>query len=59
MIAFVVADVANIENDRDVSEIFPPMRRAVGFGADLADLMNDRRAAVAGIFDDLALLDEN
>ena len=32
------------------------MRGAVGFGADLAGLVNDRRGAVAGIFDDFALL---
>ena len=35
------------------------MRRAVGFGADLAGLVNDRPGAVAGIFDDFALLDED
>ena len=35
------------------------MRRAVGFGADLAGLVNDRPGAVAGIFNDFALLDED
>ena len=58
MIAFVVADVADVKNDRNFSEILPPMRRTVGFGADLAGLVNDRPGAVAGIFDDFALLDE-
>ena len=59
VIAFVVADVANVQNDRDVSEVLPPMRRTLGFGTDLACLVKDRSGAVAGVFDDFALLDED
>jgi hypothetical protein len=35
------------------------MRRALGFGPDLASLVMDGRSTITGVFDDLALLDEN
>src|SRR5262245_22736534 len=59
VVFWVVADVADIQDHLDFSEIFPPVRRALGFSADFAGLVNDRRRAIAGILDDLALLHEN
>jgi hypothetical protein len=59
VIAFVVADVANVQNDGDVSEVLPPMRRTLDFGSNLTGLVNDRGRAIAGVFDDFTLLDEN
>src|SRR5690242_15960094 len=55
----ILADVADIENDRVLAEVLPPMRGAVDFGADVAGLVHDRIDAVGGIFDDLALLHED
>ena len=42
-----------------VAEVLPPVRGAEHFGPDVAGLVHDRLGAVAGIFDDLALLDED
>src|SRR5882724_643357 len=52
----ILADVADIENDGFLAEILPPVRGAGYFGPDLAGLVDDRLRAVAGVFDDLALL---
>src|SRR5262249_40178294 len=59
VIVFVVADVAHIQNHWNFSEVLPPMRCALGFCADFAYLVDDGRRAVAGVFDNLALLDED
>ena len=59
MIAFIVAHVADVEDHRDFSEILPPVRCVLRLGADVARFVDDRCRAIAGIFDDLALLDEN
>jgi hypothetical protein len=53
----ILADVADIENDGFLAEILPPVRGAGDFRPDLAGLVHDRLRAVAGVFDDLALLD--
>src|SRR5438445_12559638 len=53
----ILADVADVENDGLLAEVFPPVRGAGNFGPDLAGLVHDWLGAVAGIFDDLALLD--
>ena len=37
----ILADVADIENDGLVAEVFPPVRRAEYFGSDLAGLVED------------------
>src|SRR2546426_9328199 len=55
----ILADVADIENDGLLAEILPPVRGAGDFRPDLAGLVHDRLGAVAGVFDDLALLDED
>ena len=54
VVAFVLADVADVTAPPDFSEVLPPMRRALGFGTDLAGLVMDRPGAVAGVFDDFA-----
>src|SRR5438552_18874619 len=54
----ILADVADIENDGLLAEILPPVRGAGDFRPDLAGLVPDRLGAVAGVFDDLGLLDE-
>src|SRR6185312_8285719 len=59
VVTLVVADVTDVQNHRFLTEVLPPMRRALGFGPDVADLVMDGRRAIAGVFDDLALLDEN
>src|ERR1700745_1286765 len=59
MVVGILADVADIENDGLLAEVLPPVRGAEHFRPDLAGLVRDRHFAVAGIFDDLALLDEN
>src|SRR4029450_13811996 len=53
----ILADVADIENDGLLAEVLPPMRGAGDFRPDLAGLGQDRVGAVAGVFDDFALLD--
>src|SRR5947208_6747478 len=53
----ILADVADIENDGLLAEVLPPVRGAGDFRPDLAGLVHDRIGAVAGVFDDLALLD--
>src|SRR5206468_11290550 len=40
-------------------EILPPVRGTGDFRPDLAGLVHDRLGAVAGVFDDFALLDED
>src|SRR3954471_846281 len=55
----ILADVADIENDGLLAEVLPPVRGTGDFRPDLAGLVHDRLGAVAGIFDDLALLDED
>src|SRR6478672_9804485 len=55
----VLADVADIENDGFLAEVLPPVRGAEHFGPDFAGLVDDRLGAVAGVFDDLALLHED
>src|SRR2546430_16679048 len=53
----ILADVADIEDDGLLAEVLPPVRGAGDFRPDLAGLVHDRIGAVAGVFDDLALLD--
>src|SRR4029079_10076670 len=55
----IVADVTNVQNHRHLTVVLPPVRRALGFGPDVAGLVEDRPGAMAGVFDDLSLLDEN
>src|SRR5262245_23614351 len=55
----VLADVADIEDDGFLAEVLPPVRGTEHFGAYVAGLVHDRRGAVRGIFDDLALLHED
>src|SRR4051812_20286812 len=55
----ILADVADIENDGFLAEVLPPVRGAVDLGPDVARLVHDRIDAVAGVFHDLALLDED
>src|SRR5580704_10903047 len=55
----ILPDVADVENDCFLAEILPPVRGTKYFGADVAGLMRYRHFAIAGIFDDFALLDEN
>src|SRR6266404_3677302 len=55
----ILADVADIEDDGFLAEVLPPVRGAEHFGPDLAGLVQDRLGAVAGVFDDLALLHED
>src|SRR5581483_3050456 len=59
VVTLVVADVTNVQNHRHLTEILPPVRRALGLGPDIAGLVMDGPGAIAGKFDDLALLDEN
>jgi hypothetical protein len=56
---FVVAHVTYVQDHRDFSRVLPPVRRALGFGADFAYLADDGSRTIPGIFDDLALLDKN
>src|SRR5215207_5519674 len=55
----ILADIADIENDGLLAEVLPPVRGAGDFRPDLAGLVHDRVGAVAGVFDDLTLLDED
>src|SRR4051794_8130653 len=55
----ILADVADIENDGLLAQILPPVRGAEYFGPDVAGLVQDRLGAVAGVFDDFALLNED
>src|SRR3954464_12116770 len=57
MVVRILADVTDIENDGLLAEVLPPVRGAGDFRPDLAGLVQDRVGAVAGVFDDLALLD--
>jgi hypothetical protein len=50
----IAPDIADEEHNRIVAEVLPPVRRSLGFGADFAGFVMDRRGAVAGVFDDLA-----
>src|SRR5205823_6264141 len=52
----ILADIADIQNDTLVAQVFPPMRGAEYLGPDIAGLVHNGLCAVAGIFDDLALL---
>src|SRR5205823_13462865 len=56
MVVRILADVADIENDRLLAEVLPPVRGAEHFGPDVAGLVHDRLGTVAGIFDYLTLL---
>src|SRR6266702_4063747 len=53
----ILADIADIQNDGLGPEILPPVRGAEYLGPDIAGLVQNRLGAVAGIFDDFALLD--
>src|SRR5882724_2484271 len=53
----IAPDIADEQDSRAVAEILPPVRGALLLRADLAGLVMDRRRAVAGVFDDLALGD--
>src|SRR5207247_6477016 len=55
----ILADVADVEDDGFLAEVLPPVRGAEHFGPDLAGLVQDRLGAVAGVFDDLAVLRED
>src|SRR5216684_3911905 len=59
VVAGILADVADIENDGLFSEVLPPMRGTGHFRPDIAGLVRDRHLTIAGIFDDLALLHED
>src|SRR5712691_6341821 len=55
----ILADVADVENDGLGTEVLPPMRGAEHLGSDIAGLVQNGLCAVAGVFDDLALLHKN
>jgi hypothetical protein len=59
MVTLIVADVTDVQDHRDLAEVLPPVRRALSFGPDLASLVMDGPSTITGVFDDLALLDEN
>src|SRR5512139_1291545 len=59
VVSLVVADFTDVQNHRHLAEVLPPVRCALSFGPDLAGLVMDWPPAIAGVFDDLALLDEN
>src|SRR5690349_24191046 len=59
VVGWIPADVADVENDSLLAEVLPPMGGAEYFRTDVAGLVRDRDLAVAGIFDDLALLHED
>src|SRR5690349_8162691 len=59
VVTLVVADVADVQDHRFLTEVLPPVRRTPGFGPDVAGLVMNRPCAIAGVFEDLALLDEN
>src|ERR1043165_2200749 len=59
LVVRILADVADVEDHGLGALVFPPVRRALGLGPDLALLMQDRDRAVARIFVDLALRDED
>jgi hypothetical protein len=59
VVTLVVTDVTDVQNHWDFTEVLPPVRRALGFGADLAGLVMDGSGAITGVFDNLALLDED
>src|SRR5215212_10374619 len=55
----ILADVADIKNDGLCADVFPPVRCAVDLGPDLARLVDNRIGAVARVFHDLTLLNED
>src|SRR6266849_136613 len=55
----ILADIADIENDGLGTEVLPPMRGAEHLGSDIAGLVQNGLCAVAGVFNDLALLHKN
>src|SRR6266545_6186146 len=55
----ILADIADIENDHLGTEVLPPMRGAEHLGSDIAGLVQNGLRAVAGVFNDLALLHKN
>src|SRR5262249_49170255 len=57
LVGLVVEHVADEQHDRLLAFVFPPMLRGIGLRPDLAGLVHDRHAAIAGIFDDLTLRD--
>src|SRR6516165_5487890 len=59
VVVWILADVADIENDGLFAEVLPPMRRAIHLRPKVARLVHDRIDAVAGVFYNLALLDED
>jgi len=59
MVGFIVSDVGHEQDHGRVTEILPPVGRAVDLATKVSGLMNDRHRAVAGVFDDLALGDVN
>src|ERR1700741_5633688 len=59
VIVRVLADVADIENHGFFAKLLPPVRRAEYFCSDVASFMSDRHFAIAGIFENLTLLNED
>ena len=59
MIVRILADIADIQNDRLVAQVFPPVRGAEHLGPDIAGLVQNGLCAVTGVFNDLALLHKN
>jgi hypothetical protein len=41
----IAPDIADEEHNRIVAEVLPPVRRSLGFGADFAGFVMDRRGA--------------
>src|SRR6516162_8454919 len=59
VVVWILADVADIENDSLFAEILPPMRGPIDLRPQVARLVHDRIDAIAGVFHDLALLDKD
>src|SRR5882672_4338298 len=59
VVVWILADIADIENDALGTEVLPPMRGAEHLGSDIAGLVQNGLCAVAGVFNDLALLHKN
>src|SRR5882724_10139942 len=46
----ILADIADIQNDRLGAEVLPPMRCAKHLGSDIAGLVQNGLRAIAGVF---------